>query len=376
MKFSIGKLLDRILSHHRDRLSNPNKAATSALDQSSRIFQYEALETKPDTKRLSLYLSASTDRLALVQGKTPILVEPGTATGLAPDQAVYAALYDTSPDTEDLSSSPLLVNPSKAEALQDVVVSVSPLGEHSPADEANLSIIKPEAKLSLDLASPSGTPRSGLAENVELFPELKCEIVRGGILGINGRYGGVNRRVSHSSGPSVPTSFTVALERPFDPFQGEEQEKEDEEPHELDHCSRYPLCKICQTVIRKYPRREWYATVLSTKRSLQRRAFEGCPLCMLYYELMMSYSNETTVIASPTTTSKDSWNSDVEGTSDIPPQTTGQKIEELIYKRDTGSKLVLHFLTKKYTIVLDWKYSAMEWSGPGNSFSDVETAIY
>jgi hypothetical protein len=330
MKITILKLLDRIIPHRRG-LSNRNKAEGAALDQSHSTSQDEALEKKTRIKIPSLQLSAFTNTPASVQENVPILVERGTTTRRLCVPRVYAASHDRSPDTEDLSMSE---------------------GTRRP----NPSLLNRK-------------PRREFALNGKIVP--------GGILGIRGPYG-VNRRLG---GRPLPQSRTFPLDSERFPveisFQEEqEQEQENEEPDEADCCSRYPLCKICQAIIRRYPSREWYAPVLSTKKSLQERASEGCPLCMLYLQIVAPYLSEATVIASPSTSSKGLRKLDVEGTSITPSTTTGQETEELLlYKRDTGSKLVLHFLSKKYTVVFDWKYSWVGLSRTGNSFFHAATTI-
>jgi hypothetical protein len=314
MKITILKLLDRIIPHRRSRLSNRNKAEAAARDQSQAGLKLEYVQFADRQIR-------------------------GVSTEA-----------EASPDGKEL---------------EDVVVSASLLNEHSPAAEANLRYL-PEVQY----------------ESTRLPKQpLQCQIVRGGILGINDR-----RLPCKPSPPDLNLNLKLPEQAELPAvtipvglsIQEEEEEEEEEESNELDRSSRYPLCKTCQTIMRRYASREWYAPLLSTKKPLQERASKGCPLCMLYLEMVAPYSNYAIVIASATTAGKGLWklwNSDVEGTSATPSQTTGQEIEELLYKRDSGSKLVLHFLSKKYTIVFDRKYSWVDSSDPGNSFSDTTTTI-
>jgi hypothetical protein len=227
------------------------------------------------------------------------------------------------------------------EKLDRLIFSASVPNRPFPTDSAKFSVVKPEV-----------TGVKSRLEDAESVPEFKCQIVRGGILGIKNRYT-INRLHSR------PSYFSKSIQK-TDSFQDEEQEGI-AKLFEPDLSSREPLCGTCQNVIRSYSKTEWHALVLSTKESLQKRASKGCPLCSLYIGLIAPYLNTTTAIASPTTRTEGLWASDEKSTTEISFQIAVQG-HELVYKRDTGTKLVLLFLAKKYTVVLDWRYPSMNWS--------------
>jgi len=203
-------------------------------------------------------------------------------------------------------------------------------------DEAEFSVVKPEF-----------TVAKNRLKYVESVPEFKCQIVCGGILGINSRYL-VDRRHSRLSSPLKSIHTT-------DSFQEEEQE-DSEKLFGPDLSSREPLCGTCQDVIRSYSKTEWHALVLSTKESLQKRASKGCPLCTLYMSLIAPHFNPKTAPTSPT---EGLWTSDEKSIAGNSLQIVGQG-HEVVYKRGTGTKLILLFLAKKHTVVLDWRYPSIK----------------
>jgi hypothetical protein len=94
---------------------------------------------------------------------------------------------------------------------------------------------------------------------------------------------------------------------------------------------------------------------------------------MLYPEMMTSYSKRTALTATPTISSKQLISDTIENASDLPSQPGGLNAEQMSYKRDTRSKLVLIYSSKKYAIVLDWKYSLPQYFELGGPLSKAVT---
>lgn len=91
--------------------------------------------------------------------------------------------------------------------------------------------------------------------------------------------------------------------------------------------------------------------------------------------MITSDSNKTDLVAPGAPCERLPSNSAEENTSGIASQSSGLETEEATYKRDTGTKLVVLHSSKKYTIVLDWKYSLKQYRELGEPLSDATTYI-